>query len=105
MWIFGYIDLKTAPKKRRFAWLESQNKPSLAETWLIWYKIKSWKRHPTQADQKLSITGNQHFSPGDIQFQLVYDRGQCAESSYLKRECSKLDTVNNLSPQAWNLII
>ena len=25
----------------------------------------------------------QHFSPGGIQFQLVYDRGQCAESSYL----------------------
>ena len=30
------------------------------------------------------MTGNQDFSPGDIQFQLVYDRGQCAESSYLK---------------------
>ena len=26
---------------------------------------------------------SQHFSPGDIQFHLVYDRGQCAESSYL----------------------
>ena len=30
------------------------------------------------------MAGTQHFSPGDIQFQLVYDRGQCAESSYLK---------------------
>ena len=27
---------------------------------------------------------SQHFSPGDIQFQLVYDRGQCAKSSYLE---------------------
>ena len=53
--IFYYIDLKTAPEKRRFPWLESQNKSSLAETWLIWYKIKSWKRNVTQADQKLSI--------------------------------------------------
>ena len=84
MWIFYYIDLKTALKKRRFPWLESQNKPSLAETWLIWYKIKSWKRNVTQADQKLSIYGTQRFSPGDVKFQLVYDRGQCAESSYLK---------------------
>ena len=55
MWIFYYIDLKTAPEKIRFPWLESQNKPSLAETWFIWYKIKSWKRNVTQADQKLSI--------------------------------------------------
>ena len=30
------------------------------------------------------MAGSQHFSPGDIQSQLVYDRGQCAESSYLK---------------------
>ena len=30
------------------------------------------------------MTGSQHFALGDIQFQLVYDRGQCAESSYLK---------------------
>ena len=30
------------------------------------------------------MAGTQHFSPGDIQFQLVYDRGQCAETSYLK---------------------
>ena len=29
------------------------------------------------------MTGSQHFSPGDIQFQLVHDRGQCAESSHL----------------------
>ena len=57
MWIFYYIDLKTTPEKRLFPWLESQNKPSLAETWLIWYKIKSWKRNVTQADQKLSIYG------------------------------------------------
>ena len=33
----------------------------------------------------MSIYGrSQHFSPGDIQFQLVYDRGQCADSSYLE---------------------
>ena len=31
------------------------------------------------------MAGSQHFSSGDIQFQLVYDRGQCADSSYLKR--------------------
>ena len=30
------------------------------------------------------MAGSQHFSPGDIQFQLVYDKGQCAESSYLR---------------------
>ena len=30
------------------------------------------------------MAGSQHFPPGDIQIQLVYDRGQCAESSYLK---------------------
>ena len=29
------------------------------------------------------MAGTQHFSPGDIQFQLVYDRGQCTESSHL----------------------
>ena len=29
------------------------------------------------------MAGTQHFSPSDIQFQLVYDRGQYAESSYL----------------------
>ena len=57
MWIFYYIDLKTAPKKRRFPWLESQIKSSLAETWLISDDIKSWKRHVAQADQKLSISG------------------------------------------------
>ena len=55
MGIFYYIDLKTAPEKRCFPWLESQNKTSLAETWLIWYKIKSWKRSVTQADQKLCL--------------------------------------------------
>ena len=32
----------------------------------------------------LFMTGSQHFSPCEIQFPLVYDRGQCAESSYLK---------------------
>ena len=41
MWIFYYIYLKTVPEKLGFPWLESQNKPSLAETWLIWYKTKS----------------------------------------------------------------
>ena len=30
------------------------------------------------------MAGSQHFYPGDIQFQLVYDRGQCAELSYLE---------------------
>ena len=30
------------------------------------------------------MTGSQYFSPGNIQFQLVYDKGQCADSSYLK---------------------
>ena len=30
------------------------------------------------------MAGSQHFSPGDIQFQLVFDRGQCAASSYTK---------------------
>ena len=29
------------------------------------------------------MAGRQYFSPGDIQFQLVMNRGQCAESSYL----------------------
>ena len=36
-----------------------------------------------QAKNCVFVTGSQHFSPGDIQFQLVYDKGQCAESSYL----------------------
>ena len=31
------------------------------------------------------MAGSQRFSPGDIQFQLVYDRGQCAETSYLTK--------------------
>ena len=48
MWIFYYIDLKTALEKRRFPWLESHNKLSLAETWLIRYKIKSWKINVAQ---------------------------------------------------------
>ena len=30
------------------------------------------------------MAGSQRFSPSYILFQLVYDRGQCAESSYLK---------------------
>ena len=29
------------------------------------------------------MTGSQHVSPGDIQFHLVYDRDQYAESSYV----------------------
>ena len=29
------------------------------------------------------MAGTRHFSKGDIQFQLVYDRGQCADTSYL----------------------
>ena len=31
------------------------------------------------------MAASQHFSPGDVQFQLVYDRGQFSESSYLNR--------------------
>ena len=52
--IFYYIGFKTAPEKRRFPWLGSQNKPSLS-----WYKIRSWnwKRNVTQADQQLFIYG------------------------------------------------
>ena len=37
-----------------------------------------------QTKNCLFMAESQHFSPGDIQFQLVYDRGQCAESSYLR---------------------
>ena len=29
------------------------------------------------------MKGSRHFSPGDIQFHLIYDRNQRAESSYL----------------------
>ena len=36
------------------------------------------------------MAGNQHFSPANIQFQLVYDRGQCAESSYLNPEITEV---------------
>ena len=32
------------------------------------------------------MAGSPHWSGGDIQFKLVYGRGQCAESSYLKDE-------------------
>ena len=32
------------------------------------------------------MAGSQHFSLGDIQFQLIYDTGQCVESSYLKED-------------------
>ena len=28
------------------------------------------------------MAGSQHFSPGDIQFQLIFDRGQCAEKKH-----------------------
>ena len=37
-----------------------------------------------QAKNYVFMTGSQHFTPGNIQFQPVYDRGQCAKSSYLK---------------------
>ena len=49
--------LENCPREKTFPLLESQNKPSLAETWLIWYKIKSRKRKVTQADEKLSTYG------------------------------------------------
>ena len=65
MWIFYYIDLKTAPKKICFPWLEIQNKPSLAERETLHKQTKNC----------LFMAGSQHFSPGNIQFQLVYDRG------------------------------
>ena len=39
------------------------------------------------------MAGTQHFSPDDIQFQLVYDRGQCAESSYLNKTGSKFSEL------------
>ena len=41
MWMFCCINLKTADEKRRFPLSESQDTQSLAETWLIWYKIKT----------------------------------------------------------------
>ena len=37
----------------------------------------------------------QHFSPGNIQFQLVYDRGQCADSSYLNQYLGWRTTLNS----------
>ena len=37
------------------------------------------------------MAGTQHFSPGDIQFQLLYDRGQRAESSYLNSVSTSSD--------------
>ena len=46
-----------------------------------------------QSKNCLFMAGSQHFSPGDIQFQLIYDRGQCAESSYLKT--ARLHAVHN----------
>ena len=42
------------------------------------------------------MAGTQHFFPGDIQFQLVDDRGQCAEPSYLKLTPFFLHCESNL---------
>ena len=84
-----YVDLlfywlETAPEERCFPRLESQNKPSLAETWLIFGTRSSRERETLHKTKNcLFMAGIQCFSPGDIQFQLVYDRGQCAETSYL----------------------
>ena len=55
------------------------------------------------------MTGSQHFSPGDIQFQLIYDRGQCAESSYLKNReeelyCKEIKYVSDLIDYERHLI-
>ena len=41
------------------------------------------------------MAGSQHFSPGDIQFKLVYDRGQCASPVTLKYDFSELDDSGN----------
>ena len=49
------------------------------------------------------MAGSQHFSPGDIQFQLVYDRGQCAESSYLNINLRGLDAQYQLTHMSLNL--
>ena len=54
------------------------------------------------------MTGSQHFSADDIQFQLVCDRGKCTESSYLKATSHSgsfrawkyaIKDTNNISPQ------
>ena len=39
-----------------------------------------------QAKNYVFMTGSQHFTPGNIQFQLVDDRGQCAKSSYVNNQ-------------------
>ena len=38
---------------------------------------------PKQTKNCLFMAGTQHFSPGDIQFQLVYDRVNVSSPSYL----------------------
>ena len=43
------------------------------------------------------MTEIQHLCPGDIHFQLVYDRGQFAESSYLYRSPLTLSAAAFLS--------
>ena len=43
----------------------------------------AWLTRLKQTKNCLFMAGSQHFSPGDNQFQLVYDRGQCGDSSYL----------------------
>ena len=53
------------------------------------------------------MAGTQHFSQGDNQFQLVYDRGQCADSSYLKvirfNPLAPVKTTVLLLPMEWKM--
>ena len=42
------------------------------------------------------MAGSQHFYPCDIQFQVVFDKGQCVDSSYLnQQDAFKSDTALN----------
>ena len=52
---------------------------------LVHDQVVKEKRY-TSMQTKNCLTGSQHFSPGDIQFQLVFDRGQYAESNNLKNK-------------------
>ena len=84
--------LENCPWEKTFS-LISQNKPSLAETWLIWYNIKSWKRNVTQADQKLSIYGRKStflsrrylISAGLWQVLTVWSMDSCLRSPALSQ--------------------
>ena len=50
---------------------------------LVQDQVVKEKRY-TSGPKTVFMTGSQHFSPGDIQFQLVYHRVQCAESIYFE---------------------